>query len=89
MVQPSLGDMALMHGVATGIGGYKPLPIQWENNQTKNCYFLYSEDYSNCYGKSVQKLQIQHSSVICVLFSPISPLIPMKINGTASNAISS
>lgn len=23
-VQPSLGDIALMHGVATGSGGYKP-----------------------------------------------------------------
>lgn len=25
MVQPSAGDIALMHGVATGIGGYKPV----------------------------------------------------------------
>lgn len=24
IVHPSAGDMALMHGVATGIGGYKP-----------------------------------------------------------------
>lgn len=23
-VQPSLGEIALMHGVATGSGGYKP-----------------------------------------------------------------
>lgn len=29
-VQPSLGEIALMHGVATGRGGYRPA-VQQEN----------------------------------------------------------
>lgn len=30
-VQPSLGDIALMHGVATGSGGYRPAVENYTN----------------------------------------------------------